>query len=88
VCSHAPPWKIPLGSRVLRTTGAIDAPTYREERTMSEDERTKKRKEHEDDEAEVEAHMYDDSGDLDTEKKRQQKRHDEFGGDEPERKKK
>jgi hypothetical protein len=55
---------------------------------MSEDERTKKRKEHEDDEAEVEAHMYDDSGDLDTEKKRQQKRHDEFGGDEPERKKK
>jgi len=54
---------------------------------MSEDERTKKRKEHEDDEADVEAHMYDDSGDLDPEKKRQRKRSDVVG-DEPERKKK
>jgi hypothetical protein len=53
---------------------------------MSEDERTKKRKEHEDDEADVEAHMYDDSGDLDPEKKR--KRSDDVGGDEPQRKKK
>jgi hypothetical protein len=60
----------------------------RKERTMSDDERTKKRKEHEDDEADVEAHMYDDSGELDPEKKGQKKRHDEFGGDEPERKKK
>jgi len=55
---------------------------------MSEDERTKKRKEHEDDEADVEAHMYDDSGDLDPEKKRQRKRSDDVRGDEPERKKK
>ena len=52
---------------------------------MSEDERTKKRKEHADDEADVEAHMHDDSGDLDPEMKR--KRSDEVG-DEPERKKK
>jgi hypothetical protein len=56
---------------------------------MSEDERTKKRKEHEDDEAEVEAHIYeDDPGDVDPDKKRQQKRHDDFGSGEPERKKK
>ena len=54
---------------------------------MTGDERTKKRKEHEDDEAEVEAHLYDDSGELDPEK-RQQRRHDDVGGDEPERKKK
>ena len=31
--------------------------------------------------------MYDDSGDLDPEKKRQQKHQDDFGSDEPERKK-
>jgi hypothetical protein len=61
---------------------------FRKERTVSDDERTKKRKEHEDDEADVEAHMYDDSGELDPEKKVQKKRHDEVGGDEPERKKK
>ena len=64
------------------------AEDHRKARTMSEDERTKKRKEHEEDEAEVEAHMYDDAGDVDPEKKRQQKRHHEFGSDEPERKKK
>jgi hypothetical protein len=44
--------------------------------------------EHEDDEADVEAHMYDDSGDLDPEKKRKKKHHGDFGGHEPERKKK
>jgi hypothetical protein len=63
------------------------ADPYRKERTMSDDERSKKRKEHEDDEADVEAHMYDDSGELDPEKKGQ-KRHEDIGSDEPERKKK
>ena len=57
---------------------------------MSEDERTKKRMEHEDDEADVEAHMYesDDPGDLDPEKKRKRKQQDDIGSDELERKKK
>jgi hypothetical protein len=63
---------------------------YRKEGTMSDDERSKKRKEHEDDEADVAAHMYesDDPGDLDPEKKRKRKQHDEPGSDDLERKKK
>jgi hypothetical protein len=57
---------------------------------MSDDERSKKRKGHEDDEPDVEAHVYesDELGDFDPEKKRQQKRHDDFGDDELERKQK
>jgi hypothetical protein len=64
------------------------ADPYRKERTMSDDDRSKKRREHEDDEADVEAHMYDDSGELDPEKKGQKKRHDDVASDEPEPKKK
>ena len=57
---------------------------------MSDDERSKKRKEHEDDEADVEAHIYesDDPGDFDPEKKRKRKQHDGPETDELGRKKK
>jgi hypothetical protein len=55
-----------------------------EEHTMSDDERNRKRKEHDDAEPDVEAHSYtiDDPTNDDPEKKRKRKEHedeDEFG---------
>lgn len=60
----------------------------REEFTMSDDERERKRKEHEDGEPDVEAHIYesDDPSEIDPEKKR--KAHGDAEGDEVGRKRK
>jgi hypothetical protein len=57
---------------------------------MSDDERNRKRKEHEDDEPDVEAHSYvaDDSSGVDPERKRKRKLHEDADGDELGRKRK
>ena len=48
---------------------------------MTDDERSRTRKEHEDDEADVEAHMFeiDDPNDDDPERKRKRKEHEDTG---------
>ncbi len=57
---------------------------------MSDDELSRKRKEHEDDEPDVEAHSYvtDESSELDPERKRKRKHMGEADGAEPGRKRK
>ena len=58
---------------------------------MSDDERERKRKEHEDgEEPDVEAHSYvaDDSSEIDPERKRKRKLHEDADGDELGRKRK
>jgi hypothetical protein len=60
-----------------------------EERTMSDDERNRKRKEHEDDEPDFEAHgVPDDTSELDPERKRKRKLYEDSEGDELGRKRK
>jgi hypothetical protein len=50
----------------------------RKEHTMSDDERSKKRKEHEDEGPDVEAHIFDDDlGEPDPERKRKRKEFEE-----------
>jgi hypothetical protein len=56
---------------------------------MSDEERNRKRKEHEDDEPDVEAHgVHDDASELDPERKRKRKLYEDSEGDELGRKRK
>ena len=56
---------------------------------MSDDERDRKRKEHEEGEPDVEAHIYaEDSSETDAERKRKRKLHEDAEGDELGRKRK
>jgi len=62
----------------------------RKEHPMSDDERSRKRKEHEDEEPDVEAHgiVSDDESELDPERKRKRKEHEDADSDELGRKRK